>query len=65
LKSLPLSTIEQHVQVFLEYAKAHPDIHFFVTRVGCGLAGYTEADIAPMFKNAPANCELPQSWRAF
>jgi hypothetical protein len=48
---------------FKEYARQHPELRFFVTRVGCGLAGYTDKVIAPMFKNAPANCELPPTWR--
>ena len=49
---------------FLRYAKAHPDLRFEVTRIGCGLAGYTDVQIAPMFTDAPANCDLPQGWRS-
>ena len=47
---------------FLAYARAHPELTFEVTRVGCGLAGYTDADIAPLFKGAPSNCTLPDGW---
>lgn len=36
---------------------------FQVTRIGCGLAGYRDADIAPLFACAPANCHLPAEWR--
>ena len=32
------------------------------TRVGCGRAGYKDEQIAPMFKDAPANCVLPKEW---
>jgi len=34
-----------------------------VTRVGCGLAGYRDEQIAPLFRDAPANCDLPDGWR--
>lgn len=63
LVSLPLHTIELYVIEFKEYAKQHPELTFFVTRIGCGLAGYTDEMIAPMFKNSPSNCELPIAWR--
>jgi hypothetical protein len=63
LRTLSLHTIEKYVMDFKEYARQHPECQFFVTRVGCGLAGYTDEVISPMFKNAPINCELPLSWR--
>lgn len=63
LKSLPLKQIKTYVEEFLDYARAHPELTFNVTRVGCGLAGYREDQIAPMFNNAPVNCHLPRSWR--
>jgi hypothetical protein len=47
-------------RIFVE----NPDIIFEVTRIGCGLAGYKEKDIAPMFKDSPNNCELPEGWRS-
>lgn len=50
---------------FIAYASVHPELKFFVTRVGCGLAGYRDVDIAPMFKNAPANCSLPDTWKQY
>lgn len=56
LKTLPLMAIDAHVAGFLAYAQSHPELRFRVTRVGCGLAGYKESDIRPMFKRAPANC---------
>ena len=63
LRSLPLETINFYVDVFLQYAKDNENLEFNVTKVGCGLAGYTDKDIAPMFKNAPINCNLPEGWR--
>jgi len=60
--SLSLQEVKRHVDKFLAYAASRPDLSFFVTAVGCGLAGYNDADIAPMFRGAPANCELPAGW---
>lgn len=62
LKTLPLPVIEQHVNEFIRYAHDHPELHFTLTRVGCGLAGYTDADIAPLFALAPDNVHKPQGW---
>lgn len=63
LKTLPLHVIEQHVEKFLEFAWENPKLNFFVTKIGCGLAGYTEEQVAPMFREAPINCILPHGWR--
>lgn len=65
IKTRPLEAIQASVTKFLEYATLHPELGFEVTRVGCGLAGYKDEDIAPMFKGAPVNCELPEGWRDF
>jgi hypothetical protein len=59
LKTLPLAQIKTHVADFLHYARNHPDVSFALTPIGCGLAGYTPEDIAPMFRRAPANVILP------
>lgn len=62
LKSLPLDVIKKHVTQFLIYAREHDALTFNVSRVGCGLAGYKDWEIAPMFKKAPPNCVLPEGW---
>jgi len=59
---LSLPRISSHVQAFLHYAREHPELDFQVTRVGCGLAGYTDEQIGPMFTGAPSNCALPTGW---
>lgn len=64
LHPLPLGTIEKHVLTFKGFAVRNPFFTFKVTRIGCGLAGYTDVQIAPMFRDAPINCELPEGWRA-
>lgn len=63
LRTRPLGNIELSVERFVAYAKEHPELEFVVSRVGCGLAGYTDEEIAPLFAGAPANCELPPGWR--
>jgi hypothetical protein len=62
LRTLPLDQVQAFVNDFIAYAQKNPDLKFFVTRIGCGLAGYTDSDIAPMFKDAPPNCQLPDGW---
>lgn len=58
IQTLPLDRIKAYVKDFIEYAKLHPKKEFFVTAIGCGLAGYQPTDIAPMFKDSPLNCTL-------
>ena len=65
LQVLPLASIAASVAKFLEYANSNPLLHFEVTRIGCGLAGYKDQDIAPLFKHASVNCQLPVGWREF
>lgn len=65
LEILPLSEIKGHVEFFIAYAESRPDLEFLVTRIGCGLAGYTDEQIGPMFATAPNNCVLPQEWKRY
>ena len=59
LKTLPLKLIRPYVERFLSFARSRPDLRFQLTPIGCGLAGYRPAHIAPMFRGAPPNVELP------
>jgi hypothetical protein len=63
-QTLPLSEIADYAAAFIRYARAHPEEHFFVASPGCGLAGYTAAQVAPLFRHAAAlrNCSFPQFW---
>lgn len=64
LNVLSLDIIQNGVNQFLEFAKLNiGNCEFFVTKIGCGLAGYKEEQIRLMFKDAPLNCELPEGWR--
>lgn len=59
---LPLWRIEYYVFEFIEFADFCPQLEFEITRLGCGLAGYEDRQIAPMFERAPDNCYLPKGW---
>lgn len=50
IKTLGKTKINKYVQEFIEYAKENRDKVFLVTEIGCGLAGYSPEDIAPMFE---------------
>lgn len=63
LQTLPLITVASYISDFINYAINNPDLRFEVTRVGCGLAGYKDQHIAPLFRNAPSNCKMPEGWR--
>ena len=65
LMSMSLESIQHYVNEFIEYAKANPTIEFMVTRIGCGLAGYTDEQIAPMFRGAPKNCYFDSRWSSY
>lgn len=56
-----LTEVERGVSRFIDYAAAHPELSFIVSKIGCGLAGFREEDIKPMFAKAPNNCILPAS----
>lgn len=62
LRTLPLNDINEFVKIFLDFAEKSPELNFVLTRIGCGLAGYSDEQIAPMFRNAGINCELPKEW---
>lgn len=57
-----LHEIEKQILPFLNYVRANPGIIFFVTEIGCGIAGFTVKQIAPLFKDAVEleNVYLPE-----
>ena len=59
-----IDTIKPYVDAFIDYAKAHPESFFYVTRIGCGIAGFTDSEIAPLFRDAAGvdNICLPESF---
>ena len=59
-----IETIKPYVDEFIEFAKFHPELTFYVTKIGCGIAGFKEEDIAPLFKTAIniPNIRLPEDF---
>ena len=59
-----VETIEPYVTAFIAFAKAHPELFFYVTRIGCGIAGFRDNEIAPLFAEALGveNICLPESF---
>ncbi len=59
-----LVKLKDAVDTFITYAAAHQDTHFLVTPVGCGVAGFTPYDVAPLFKPCirMENVSLPKSF---
>ena len=57
-----VETIKPYVDAFIDFAKKHKDKIFLVTEIGCGIAGFTPEDIAPLFKEAETveNIHLPE-----
>lgn len=65
LRPRSLDEIRASVEIFKTYALAHLEVTFNVTRVGCGLAGYRDDQIGPMFSGVSDNCILPDEWLRF
>lgn len=59
-----VDTIKPYVDQFIEFANMNTDLFFFVTPIGCGIAGFKIAEIAPLFKTALRlkNVSLPKSF---
>jgi hypothetical protein len=60
--SRPLPAIQESVNTFLAYAQQHPRLAFDVVAIGCGNAGYTPEQMAPMFAGRSVNVFLPQEF---
>ena len=60
-----IETIRPYVNEFTTYAQQHADKHFLVTRIGCGIAGFTDEEMAPLFREALSipNIALPKEWQ--
>lgn len=47
-----VNTIKPYVDEFVAFAEQHPEYKFLVTRIGCGIAGFANEQIAPLFQEA-------------
>jgi hypothetical protein len=65
LKPRTLNEIRASVETFKDFARETPELTYQVTRIGCGLAGFQDHEIGPMFADAPLNCELPVNWEQY
>lgn len=63
--ALPLGVVQHNAEEFLYFAASRMDLHFQVTRVGCGLAGLRDEDVAPIFHRASRNCLFDMAWEKF
>lgn len=59
-----VDTIRPYVDDFIAFAREHSELKFYVTRIGCGIAGFRDSDIAPLFKESLSleNVILPRSF---
>lgn len=59
-----VETIKPYVDEFATFAEQHPELTFYVTRIGCGIAGFEDKDIAPLFNSAfdLTNVIFPESF---
>lgn len=66
IESRTLDEILTSVLEFTIFTRKNPGLKFFVTGIGCGLAGYKNEDVAPMFKFCnPDNCSFPDAWMPY
>ncbi|MBE6291359.1 MAG: hypothetical protein E7091_02935 [Bacteroidales bacterium] len=59
-----VETIKPYVDEFIEFAKAHTEYTFLVTRIACGIAGFRPCEIAPLFAGTleVENVTLPEDF---
>jgi len=67
LGRMDLHIIEMYISRFLNYAVINPELTFYVTKIGCGIANYEINDIAQLFidKHIPDNVALPQEFLTY
>jgi hypothetical protein len=65
LHVLSLTEIAEAVERFIDFAEAHQELEFLVTKIGCGLAGYSPDEIKLCFTGLPipANVSLPKEFQ--
>ncbi len=63
---LSYRAMKKAVYRFVDFARMHQEIKFWVTRIGCGTAGYSDREMAALFIDAKSlpNVSLPQEWWA-
>ena len=61
-RTLTIEEIKPYVDEFIQFAIDNPNLEFLVTEIGCGLAGLTHIEVAPLFISAVSvpNIHLPE-----
>lgn len=57
-----LLQIRMYAVDFWDYASRHPYHTFYLTKIGCGIAGFSEDEIKPLFADMPQNVIKPLNW---
>lgn len=59
-----IEDIRPYVEEFIDYAREHPMNRFLLTRVGCGIAGFVDKEMAELFQDAFGlpNIAIPLKW---
>lgn len=65
LRSVSIDFIKNQINEFIEFANNRPHLEFYVTEIGCGLAGFKISEIAPLFKVISSNIELNQNFKNY
>jgi hypothetical protein len=64
IQTKDFEAIKSSIRDFVQFTKGRKDLKFFVTRVGCGLAGLENENVAPIFEGA-INCSFAEEWKDF
>jgi hypothetical protein len=65
IETRDLADVKTSVNKFITSAKQNAHLKFKVTRIGCGLAGFSNRQIAPLFAEAPSNCGFDPEWKEY
>lgn len=65
IETLPIALIQPFVERFAHFTLINPQMEFFVTRVGCVLAGHRDEDMARLFRECGPNCSFAHEWLPF
>lgn len=52
----------EQVERFIDFVMEHPELTFYVTEIGCGIAGFSPEEVAPLFADVPENVVLPEAF---
>lgn len=66
IETLPIENVREYIADFVKMTREPVNVNltWFVTRVGCGLAGFKDSEIAPLFREA-VNCSFAEEWKRY